>query len=152
MDKYGFQYCQKIVILSADASKVLLCKRQGEADYDGTYTFAGGKMEITDNSIVAGIQREKNEELGESFKIKLLQSYSLNILFRKSDGAAMIVPHYLSYHDSGEITLSNEYSRYDWVSLDKLKNFEPKVPNIPAITEQLLLLKGVVTDEDFVLI
>ena len=39
---YNFQYCQKIVVLSKDKNKVLLCKRKGEADYDGTFSFIGG--------------------------------------------------------------------------------------------------------------
>ena len=42
-----FQYCQKLIILSADKSQVLLTKRKGEADYDGVYSFIGGKMENT---------------------------------------------------------------------------------------------------------
>jgi len=41
---------------------VLLAKRAGEADYDGTWSFIGGKMETTDATLVAGMQREKNEE------------------------------------------------------------------------------------------
>ncbi len=106
-----FNIAKKIVILSTDATKILLCKRQGEADYDGTYAFAGGKMEITDDSILDGLKREKNEELGEGFKIRLLPNYSINALFKKKDGSAMILPHYLSYHVSGKITLSDEYSR-----------------------------------------
>jgi hypothetical protein len=48
MDTTLFQYCQKLIILSADKTKVLLAKRKGEADYDGIYSFIGGKMETTD--------------------------------------------------------------------------------------------------------
>ncbi len=152
MNKYAFQYCQKLVILSADGSKALLCKRQGESDYDGMYAFAGGKMEITDNSIVESMQREKNEELGADFKIKLLPKYSINILFTKSDGSAMVVPHYLAYHKSGTITLNEEYSHYEWVALDELEEFEPKVPNILQMVQGLQRLANVATEDDFVLV
>ena len=64
MEQYNFQYCQKIVVLSKDRTKVLLCKRKGEADYDGIFSFIGGKMETTDISIIEGLKREKDEETG----------------------------------------------------------------------------------------
>ncbi len=41
--------------------KVLLCKRQGEENHDETFTFIGGKMEITDFDINAGLKREKDD-------------------------------------------------------------------------------------------
>jgi len=65
MDKYLFQYCQKIVVYSEDEASVLLCKRKGEADYDGDFSFIGGKMELSDKDFVAGLRREKNEEVGQ---------------------------------------------------------------------------------------
>ena len=46
-----FQYCQKLIVLSEDKTQVLLAKRKGEADYDGVYSFIGGKMETTDESM-----------------------------------------------------------------------------------------------------
>lgn len=143
MEKFDFQYCQKIVILSADKTKVLLCKRQGEADYDGDFSFPGGKMEIADASIILGMQREKDEELGVNFKIKLLTSYSVNVYFTKNDGSAMILPHYLAIHQSGEVELSEEYSKYQWVDLEELNDFEPKIGNIPETIEILLPLLSV---------
>ena len=113
MEKYNFQYCQKIIILSKDRTKVLLCKRNGEADYDGVFSFIGGKMETTDESIVKGIEREKNEEVGKDFKINLYKKFSLNMLFRKKDGNAMVLPHYLAIYESGEVDLNkDEYSEY----------------------------------------
>ena len=71
MNKYNFQYCQKIVIYSKDESSVLLCRRKNENDLDGIFTFAGGKLETTDENVIDGLIREKNEELGSDFKIKI---------------------------------------------------------------------------------
>lgn len=57
-DTTHFQYCQKLVVLSQDLDKVLLARRKGEADYDGVFSFIGGKMEMTDESLLAGMKRE----------------------------------------------------------------------------------------------
>jgi len=110
MDQYNFQYCQKIIVLSKDKSSVLLCRRKGEADYDGVFSFIGGKMETTDESIVAGLKREKDEEVGPDFRIRVYPKFTPNILFRKKDGSSMILPHYLAIHEAGEIELNEEYS------------------------------------------
>ena len=59
MDRYLFQNCQKIVVFKDNNTKVLLAKRKGENDFEGVYSFIGGKMETTDDSIIKGIQREK---------------------------------------------------------------------------------------------
>lgn len=133
MQKYCFQYCQKIVVFSQDQKSVLLCKRKGEVDYDGTFSFIGGKMETSDESILAGLQREKNEEVGINFRIKIFTTFTHNVLFRKKDGSSMILPHYLAIHENGEVELSEEYSEFKWVEIDKLSEFEPKIPNIDVM-------------------
>lgn len=129
-----FQYCQKLVILSPDKTKVLLAKRKGEADYDGTYSFIGGKMETTDASILAGMKREKDEEVGSDVKVKLLPDETYNLLFRKKDGNSMILPHIPGIYVSGDITLSDEYSDYQWVPIESLGDFEPKIENVTELT------------------
>ena len=130
-----FQYCQKLVILSEDKTKVLLAKRKGEADYDGTYSFIGGKMETTDESLVAGMKREKDEEIGASAKIRIIPDETYNTLFRKNDGTVMILPHIPGVYVSGDITLNDEYSKYAWVLIADLASFEPKIENIPGVTQ-----------------
>lgn len=133
-----FQYCPKLVLFSADKKSVLLAKRKGEADYDGTYTFIGGKVETTDSDLVGGMKREKDEEIGAATTVALLPNESRNLLFRKKDGNAMVIPHHATIFVSGDIQLSDEYSDYQWVPLDELDAFEPKVPNIPEMTEWAL--------------
>ena len=130
-----FQYCQKLVILSEDRTKVLLARRKGEADYDEVYSFIGGKMETTDVDMVAGMKREKDEEIGAEAKVKVLPSETYNIFFRKKDGSAMILPHIAATFAGGEITLSGEYSDYKWVPIAELDVFEPKISNIPFFTK-----------------
>ena len=51
--RYNFQYCQKLVLFSEDWQTVLFAKRRDEADYNGIFSFIGGKMDASDRSIVA---------------------------------------------------------------------------------------------------
>ncbi len=152
MEEYNFQYCQKIVVLSKNKDKVLLCKRKGEADYDGVYSFPGGKMEITDTSIIDALKREKNEEVGENFKIKLYPKFNQNLLFRKKDGNSMILPHYLAIYEKGDINLNEEYSEYQWVNIENINEFEPKISNIPKTVKELLKLQKIAKKDEFILI
>ncbi|HET6746941.1 MAG TPA: NUDIX hydrolase [Candidatus Saccharimonadales bacterium] len=130
-----FQYCQKLIVLSNDKSKVLLARRKGEMDYDGVYSFIGGKMEVTDETILAGMKREKDEEIGKNAKIAVLPNETYNLLFRKKDGNSMILPHIAGMFISGDITLNDEYSDFEWVKIDELETFGPKIENIPELTK-----------------
>jgi ADP-ribose pyrophosphatase YjhB (NUDIX family) len=149
MEKYNFQFCPKIVVFSNDLKSVLLCKRKGENDYDGVFSFIGGKMEITDESILAGLVREKNEEVGKNFRINLCAKYSTNLFFIKKDGSRLILPHYYAIHRSGEIKLNEEYSEFKWVMIDELENFEPKIGNIPESVGDMCLLMRLQDENDF---
>lgn len=130
-----FQYCQKIVLLSPDLKKVLLAKRREEQDYDGVYSFIGGKMVVTDKTIVDSIKREKDEEIGNGAQILIIPDETHNVLFRKKDGNSMILPHIAAIFDGGTIKLNDEYSDYQWVDLSELVNFKPKIENIPKLVE-----------------
>lgn len=147
-----FQYCQKIVLFRHDDTEVLLAKRRNEADYDGTYTFIGGKMETTDANILEGLRREKNEEVGDTFQIRINPTISYNVHFIKNSGQHMILPHYYAEHVGGDIVLSDEYDDYQWVPLSELSPFSPKVENIPQITTTVLTLKRTFQPSDFVTI
>ena len=152
MSNLHFQYCQKIVVLSKDFKKVLLCKRKGEADLDGIFTFIGGKMETTDETIINGLTREKNEEVSPDFKIKIFPTFTYNMTFKKKDGNLMILPHFLAIHHSGDIKLNEEYSEYRWVEIDNLSNFHPMISSIPETIKNLLKLKKIITDNDYLII
>ncbi|MCX6794489.1 MAG: NUDIX domain-containing protein [Candidatus Falkowbacteria bacterium] len=150
MEKYNFQFCQKIVVFSKDRQSVLLCKRKDEKDYDGVFSFIGGKMEIGDESILAGLKREKDEEVGPEFKIKINPKYSANIFFIKKNGLRMILPHYYAIHQSGEIELGAEYSEFNWVRIDDLEKFEPKIKNIPDSVREMMLFMQIQQAEDLI--
>lgn len=147
---FNFQYCQKIVVFSKDEQSILLCKRKGENDYDGIFSFIGGKMENTDPSFLLGLQREKNEEVGIDFKIEISTEYTTQLLFKKSSGDYMVLPHYFARHKEGDITLNEEYSEYRWVPIKDLQLFEPKVPNIPETVAKLQKLKTIISKQDLI--
>lgn len=130
-----FQYCQKLVVFSADMQSVLLARRHSEIDYDGVFSFIGGKLETTDESLLAGMQREKDEEIGTGVKLKVLPNETYNILFRKKDGNTMVLPHIPAVYERGEITLNDEYSEYRWVPLSELEAFQPKIESILPMSQ-----------------
>lgn len=150
MDKYSFQNCQKLVVFSADLSQVLLCKRKGEQDFDGVYSFIGGKMEITDKTLLTGMKREKEEEIGKECKISVFPMFNHTTLFVKKNGNHMLLPHYLAIFKGGTIVLNDEYSEYKWVRINDIKTFEPKIPNIAQVIATLLRLKEIAHESEFV--
>ena len=131
-DQLKFQYCQKIVLLNDAKDAVLLARRKGEADYDGVYSFIGGKMETTDGGFVEGLRREKNEEVGSDVQISISPMTTWNAYFVKKSGDSMVLPHYVAIYRGGEIRLNDEYADYKWVKLDQLESFEPKIDTIES--------------------
>lgn len=122
------------MLLNDALDTVLLAKRKGENDFNGVFSFIGGKMEVTDGSILAGLHRERDEEVGSACKMQILLTYTNNTYFVKHDGSHMILPHYPAIYRGGEIIINDEYSEHQWVPLTKLKSFEPKIPNIYEMT------------------
>jgi ADP-ribose pyrophosphatase YjhB (NUDIX family) len=135
-DNTYFQYCQKLVVFNEDYSKVLLAKRKGEADYDGVYSFIGGKMETTDHDLKAGIKREVTEEIGSNANIEVLLDFSFNEFYRKKSGASMVLPHHIAKYLGGEINLSEEYSDFVWVDIEDIDKFEPKIDTVASIVHK----------------
>jgi 8-oxo-dGTP pyrophosphatase MutT (NUDIX family) len=139
---YLFQYCQKIVLFDETFSRVLLARRKGEADYDGVYSFIGGKLEVSDGGLAAGLKREKDEEIGNKALVTVYTDITKNEYYIKNDGSAMVLPHYIAVYKGGEIELlASEYSDYQWVDVDKLSTFSPVVETVEPVTQWALGLK-----------
>ncbi len=146
-----FQYCPKIILFSEDGQSVLLARRRGEQDYDGVYTFIGGKTETTDESLLAGLKREKDEEIGTQATVKICWNTSCyQVLFRKKDGNSMVIPHHVAYYLGGEISLnSQEYDDCQWVPVAKMKDLQPIVSNIPDAVYAAQRLQSILGEGDF---
>jgi len=146
-ENLSFQYCQKLVILD-DKDRVLLARRKDEADYNGTYSFIGGKAEVSDGGILEAMKREKIEEIGRRALILVAPYLSFNIHYTKKDGSAMILPHVYARYVSGEIDLNEEYSDYKWVPIAELASFEPKIETIPEAVAWAKKLQQIIADGD----
>jgi 8-oxo-dGTP pyrophosphatase MutT (NUDIX family) len=151
-NKLLFQYCQKIVVFSADHKKVLLAKRKGEADFDGIYSFIGGKMETTDKDFVEGMRREKNEEIGKDVKLEIFPKCTYNVYFTKKDKNSMVLPHCYARYIDGVICLNEEYSDFKWVELTDLDEFEPKIFSIPEAVDKVLALSKIADKDELITI
>jgi ADP-ribose pyrophosphatase YjhB (NUDIX family) len=151
-EQYLFQFCQKLVVFSADRQSVLFARRKGEADFDEYWSLIGGKMETTDGGIVEGIRREKDEEVGADFRMRVAPMFSCyNVHFQKKNGTHMILPHYVAVHEGGDVVLNeSEYSEYKWVALSELTGFGPKVDNTASVVKNALRLLPTLSEDDFV--
>lgn len=127
-----------------------MAKRKEENDYDGIYSFVGGKMETSDMGILEGLKREKCEEIGEEIKIKIWPIFNTMNYFVKKDGSFMILPHYYARYESGEVKLNDEYEDYKWVEIEKLAEFEPKIPSVEPMVKNLLRIIEVIKEEELV--
>ena len=152
MNELYFQYCPKLVVFNETLDRVLLAKRKGEQDYDGTFSFIGGKIETSDGGIIEGIKREKTEEIGSKAKIQIAAMPVFNAYFQKKDGSSMILPHHICKFLNGPIELNEEYSEYKWVSLDDLKDFGPKIDTIDPAVDWAKRFISQLQKEDFVTI
>ncbi len=146
-----FHYCPKLIVFSLDKKSVLLARRAGEADYDGVYSFIGGKSETIDGSLIAGLRREKNEEVGAEAKLKICYLMSCyQVWYTKKNGNSMILPHHIAIHQGGEIKLNpGEYDDYKWVPVDEIDNHVQIPANAPAVRAALRYLP-LLTEDDFV--
>lgn len=150
MDTTLFQYCQKIVVFTEAGDAVLLAKRKGEVDFNSTYSFIGGKMEITDGGFVAGLRREKNEEVGDKVALDVFPHASFNEYYTKKNGQAMVLPHIYAIYRGGDIVLNEEYSEYAWVKTSELPAFEPKITTVLPMVNNLLRLKQIIDPDQAV--
>lgn len=152
MDPTLFQYCQKIVLFNQACDAVLLAKRKGEADFDGVFSFVGGKMESSDKDFVEGLRREKNEEIGEDAKIEIYPEVSVNEYYIKNSGQAMVLPHHFAVYKSGDVVINDEYSECAWVRINELASFQPKIDTVQPMVEKMLKLRDAITQEDATMI
>jgi 8-oxo-dGTP pyrophosphatase MutT (NUDIX family) len=146
-----FQYCPKLIVFSEDRKSVLLARRQGEADYDGTFSFIGGKSETTDESLIAALKREKDEEIGIAAKVRVCWTMSCyQVLFHKKDGNTMIVPHHVALYAGGDIELNpEEYAERVWAPIDTLDQRKDIIENIPDAIAAAQKLMPILDNKDF---
>lgn len=150
MSDLHFQYCPKIIVFSADKQSVLLARRANEVDYNDLYTFIGGKTQNSDGSLLAGLKREKEEEIGKAVKLKICWLMSCyQVWYVKKDGNYMVLPHHVAVYQGGDIKLNpDEYADYKWVKVKDIDKYD-QVFSTPLATRNALRLLSVLNDDDF---
>lgn len=145
-----FHYCPKQLIFSEDKKSVLMARRAGEADYDGVFSYVGGKTETTDGSLLQGLKREKDEEIGASARVKICWSFSCyQAWYRKANGNYMVLPHHVGIFMGGTIDLNkDEYDDYKWVPIIEIEHYNDIPTNVDALHGAVRLLE-ILKDEDF---
>lgn len=147
-----FHYCPKQIVLSADKKSVLLARRTGEADYDGVLSFIGGKTETTDGNLIAGLKREKDEEIGPDARLKICWRMSCyQVWYQKKNGNCMVLPHHVALYQGGDIKINpGEYSEYLWVPIKDIDKQHNVIDNTSEAVADALRLLTILTDADFV--
>ncbi len=113
-----------VAVIRNSVGKYLVLKRaEHELAYPDMYTFPGGKIEGND-TVEETLVREAQEEAGLTLKPGkiLLKDKS----FVRPDGQTSKVWSYLCEvkNDSKVIIDQNDFTDYQWVSLDDLKNIK----------------------------
>ena len=121
-----FEITVKAVILN-EKNEALLIKRHQDNHYGaGKWDFPGGKLEAGEY-IQEGLCREIQEEIG--IEVELIKVISVNDFGKKYDKKCEIGKEkllvagkglrFLARYKSGEVTLSDEHEKYEWLDLDK---------------------------------
>ncbi len=142
-----YQVCPKVAIFYQ--GRVLIAKRQSETELNETYTLVGGKLEHTDKTILAGIRRELQEEIGNDCSIRLLKTFAVVVEYIKQDGSRMILPHFYGEFLRGTISLSKEYSDFQWVLIEALPQLPRTIRNLEAVCRELIRITAIAGADDY---
>ena len=112
-------------------SRVFIGKRKSTGRLPGKWEFPGGKVEEGETP-EEGLKRELEEEL----EIEAIVGDQLGESVYRYDFGTVRLLFYRVYWESEEIT-SRDHDDYDWVPLDKLKNYD-FVPADSAFVERLV--------------
>lgn len=120
--KHGsFQITQKAFVRKGDLLLVMKDKKSGEGD------LPGGRMNEDEffGDWIESLQRELDEELGNSFKLRIDPEVRLVHKHRVNLGNhPCIILGYDCEYLSGEIQISEEHDYFQWVDV---RNYDPSV-------------------------
>ena len=112
------------VIRNPEGKYLLLKRHKNEVAYPGMYTFPGGKVEGND-TIEETLVKEVEEEAG--LKLKPGKILLKDKTYLRPDGQTAKFFSYLCEVENFEpVTISDEFTNYQWVSRDDLK----KIPHV----------------------
>tara|TARA_B100001769_G_C21760466_1_gene416086 strand:+ start:235 stop:639 length:405 start_codon:yes stop_codon:yes gene_type:complete len=110
----------------------LLITRRGSGDFKGKWEFPGGKLE-KDETEEECLKREISEELNIDINVDY---FLMNNSHSYSTFSVELIS-YVSTISSGEIKLS-DHDKYEWVEINKLKEFDFLDGDLPIIEKIIL--------------
>jgi len=106
----------KLVLYDADSERFLLVQRKTSKEWG----FIGGTID-GDEELKETLEREVVEEMGDDVRYDLLDAvYAKRRRNRKYD-LDFIKIAYLAYYKGGDIALSKEHIKYDWLSIEEIE-------------------------------
>lgn len=106
------------LIIQNSAGEILVLKRRGYGDLDGTWDIPGGRIESTED-LITGLKREVREEIGVDFVGKPQIIAAQDIFPADSDRHIVRLTHLLT-EDIANINLSDEHSEYRYAQAVEL--------------------------------
>lgn len=112
-EDFKIQVSIKVVLYNQEIDKFLLMQRSSTREWG----FVGGSIHNNEN-IFETLKREVAEEIGHNVKYKVD-----DIIYakrRKNKYRDFMKIAYLAFYEGGEIILSKEHSKYNWVSVEDI--------------------------------
>jgi len=140
MEEKKANVSSKLVLFNKEDNKFLLLRRK----ITGEWGFAGGTRNINE-TLQDTLIREVSEEIGSDIQFTVIDSpiYAKRRIHKTVGEFVKIT--YLAIYESGNIKLSNEHEKYNWVNADEiLKNKKYKMwvkENIKKAQERLNQMK-----------
>ncbi len=111
----------KAVVVNETEGKVLVLKRsKKEKFHKGAYDLPGGHMDKNE-TVAECLQREVKEETGLEIRVGdvlAVREYPKNHkMFNKIKAL-----RYITYYQRGEVKLSKEHSKFEWLTFEEVKN------------------------------
>lgn len=112
-------------IMFTNGDSVLLLRRNGKGDHEGTWAVPGGKSE-EDETMLGTAQRETREEIGHLPKCTRITQID------SEDGRHHFRTYICGVNERFDCDLSDEHDDYGWFDIDDLKGLKlhPKLKGI----------------------
>ncbi len=110
------------MVIPNQAGKFLLVRRsEREIAFPGKWALPGGKIE-DDDSVMETLKKEALEEVG--LVIDDRRVYLNDGHFIRPDDQTVKVFTYLVFPKTYQVNISDDFTDYQWVSLEELANFD----------------------------
>ncbi len=109
-------------IILYDRKALIIQRSYGEQSGNGSWEFAGGKLEFGED-LEAGLRREVMEEAGLRIQIDRLLYAST---FQTKENRQTVILSYLCYSQSDQVILSEEHVKYLWADKKTMRKYLTK--------------------------